>query len=190
VIAAVAAALVLSTSLVDYAADGDVGVLNAARNWSWSHVLATLAFAAGAALAAREARRDWEWRRPAWRVASALFCLLLVDNVTRLHTHTRLWPLFYGPILVGLAVAIWRLARDTNEAGVVAAGLLALFVSVSFHVIGPYVVHALGKGDASWAYQIKASLKESTELAGWMLVVPGLWRLHRGRQAAPLDAHA
>jgi hypothetical protein len=185
-IAAAAGALVIVTSVLDFAADdGHVRIFDAEAQWSWSHMLATGAFAGGAIVSLRQSRREQDpARRRLWLVASVLFCLLLVDNVTRLHTHTKLWPLLYAPILIGLSGAIWRLSRATREAGVVAAGLVALFVSVTFHIVGPWVVHALGRGKGSWAYEIKASLKESTELAGWMLVVPGLWRLHRGRQAA------
>jgi multisubunit Na+/H+ antiporter MnhG subunit len=184
-IAAAAGVLVIVTSVLDFAADGDLRIFDAESQWSWSHVLATAAFAGGAVVALRQSRREEDpTRRHLWLAASVLFCLLLVDNVTRLHTHTKLWPLLYAPILIGLSTAIWRLSRETREAGVVAAGLVALFVSVTFHIVGPWVVHALGRGKGSWAYEIKASLKESTELAGWMLVVPGLWRLHRGRQAA------
>jgi hypothetical protein len=184
VIAAGAAALVLATSLVDFALDGGrVRIFDAEAQWSWSHLLATAAFAGGALMAVRNARAGGA-RRRAWQAIGVLFGLLLLDNVTRFHTHIGFWPALYAPILVGLSAAIWSLARDTREATVIAAGLLALFVSVSFHVAGPYVMHALGRSAGSWPYQIKASLKESTELAGWILVVPGLWRLHRGRQAA------
>jgi hypothetical protein len=184
VIAAGAAALVLATSLVDFALDGGrLRIFDAEAEWSWSHLLATGAFAGGAAIAVRHASEGGPRRRP-WLLLGVLFVILLLDNVTRLHTHIGFWPAVYAPLLVGLSASIWSLARGTREATVVAAGLMALFVSVSFHVAGPYVMHALGRGAGSWPYEIKASLKESTELAGWILVVPGLWRLHRGRQVA------
>jgi hypothetical protein len=184
VIAAGAAMLVLTTSLIDFAADGGrLRLFDAEAEWSWSHLLATAAFAGGAVMAVRHARDRGPHRRP-WQAVSVLFGILLLDNVTRFHTHISFWPALYAPVLIGLAAAIWSLARDTREATVVATGLVALFVSATLHVAGPYVMHALDRSAGSWAYQIKASLKESTELAGWILVVPGLWRLHRGRQTA------
>jgi hypothetical protein len=188
-IAAAAAALVLATTLVDFSADdGRIGILDAAAEWSWSHVIAIAAFAGGAFIAVWAAREPTPYRRE-WRIAAAVFTVLLIDNITRLHTHTGLWPLLYAPLLLGLSAAVWRLARGTREGALVLAGLAALFVSVGFHVLGPSVVHALGWTDQSFAFQVKVGLKEGLELAGWMLVVPGLWRLHRGRQVAAPEPH-
>jgi hypothetical protein len=101
--------------------------------------------------------------------------------VSRLHTHIGFWPVLYAPLLVGLTAAVWRVARGTSEEAVIAAGLLTLFASLAIHVLGPHVVHALGWGVDSWAYQVKVGLKEGTELGGWVLVVPGLLRLPWGR---------
>ena len=189
-LAAVAGALVLATSLVAFALDRrGLRIFDAEGEWSWSHLLSTAAFGAGVVIALFHAREP-EPRGRRWQVVGLLFGVLLVDNVTRLHTHTSLWPAFYAPLLIGLGTTIWRLARDTDEAMVMVGGLAILCLSLTFHVVGPHVVHALGASSGGWAYQIKASLKESTELAGWTLVVPGLWRLPRGRQAVALEAHA
>jgi uncharacterized membrane protein YfbV (UPF0208 family) len=129
---------------------------------------------AGVAGARRGRGRPWAW----WTTAG-LFGVLLLDNVTRLHTHMGAWPVVYIPILAGIAAAAWTLARGSREAPVVAAGLLTLVGSLAVHVLGPHAVHALGGDDGSWAYQVKAGLKEATELAGWVLLVPALWRLAR-----------
>jgi hypothetical protein len=62
---------------------------------------------------------------------------------------------------------------------VVYAGLALLLSSLVIHVLGPDVVHALGWQQGSWAYQIKVALKEGTELAGWVVLVPAVVALAR-----------
>jgi hypothetical protein len=168
-----AAALVLATNLIDFGVDhGHIRLLDASAEWSWSHVVATAAFAAGMLAGVVGARRGL-----AWRAIGALFAVLLIDNVTRLHTHIGHWPALYAPILIGLCVALWSAVRGTEVAVLIVAGLAMLVVSLGIHVVGPHVVHALGWGTDSWAYQVKVGLKEGSELAGWTLVVPALWRL-------------
>jgi hypothetical protein len=182
--AAGACALVLTTNLIDFGADNEhARLFDAAAEWSWSHILATAAFGAGALAGALGARSRTP-RRRAWQAIGALFGVLFVDNVTRLHAHIGVWPAVYAPILIGLSLALWNAARDTDESIVVVAGLATLFTSLGIHVLGPHVVHALGWGTDSWAYQVKVGLKEGTELAGWVLVVPGLWRLLSRRRAS------
>jgi uncharacterized protein YqgC (DUF456 family) len=173
-------ALEMATHLLDYGLDHPrVGLLDSGSEWSWSHIVATVAFAAAALAGVAGARRAGARRRE-WAAVAGLFGFLLLDNVTRLHTHVPAWPVFYTPILLGIFVVVWRLARDTPESVIVVVGLAALLVSLGIHVLGPHVVHALGWGSDTWAYQVKVGLKEGTELAGWVLVVPALWRLERG----------
>jgi hypothetical protein len=183
-VAAGACALVVATNLVDFGADhGHARLFDASAEWSWSHILATVAFGVGALAGALGARSAVPPRR-AWRATGALFGVLFLDNVTRLHTHIGHWPAFYAPLLLGLSVALLAAARDTRESLVVVAGLATLLASLGIHVVGPHVVHALGWGTDSWAYQVKVGLKEGTELAGWVLVVPGLWRLLSSSRAS------
>ncbi len=52
-----------------------------------------------------------------------------------------------------------------------------LLASLAIHVLGPSAVRALGWGPDSWAYQVKVGLKEGSELAGWVLLLPPLARL-------------
>lgn len=177
--AAGAGVAVLVTDLVHLAADHpDLRLFDASAEWSWSHVAASGAMAAAALAGVAGARRG-RGRPGAWWTTAGLFGVLLLDNVTRLHTHVGAWPVIYLPILGGIAAAAWTLARGSREAPVVAAALLTLVASLAVHVLGPSVVHALGQGGGSWAYQVKSGLKEATELAGWVLLVPALWRLAR-----------
>ena len=177
--AAAAAALVLATTthLVDFGVyDLRIAVLNSADEHSYSHWLATLAFAAGALAAGVGARRAAS-HRIAWWSSCVVFGFLFVDTVFRVHDHVGFWPVLYAPLLVGLAVALAVVASGTDQAVVVYAGLGLLFVSLGIHVVGPSVVHALGWAPAGWGYQVKVALKEGSELAGWVLLVPALARL-------------
>jgi hypothetical protein len=180
--AAVAAAgaltLVVLAHLVTVALwERRVRLLDAGYEWSFSHILATLGFASGAvicgigALAGRRHRRWWWW------AACALMAVLLLDNLTRLHENIPRWPLVYGPFLGALCLAVVRVAAETRWAGVVFAGVLLLCCSLAIHVIGPETVHLLGLSSEGWAVHLNLALKEGTELAGWILLVPALARL-------------
>ena len=179
---AVAAAVVViefATHLADFGLDNlRIRLLDSSYEWSYSHLLATAAFVAGALFtgAAAAARVP---RRLAWAVACVLFALLFVDNVTRFHEHIGFWPAIYAPILVGLALSILILVRETDLAGVAYAGLALMLASLVLHAGGrPFVVSVMGWDHEAWGYQIvKVALKEGLELAGWTLLVPTLVRL-------------
>jgi hypothetical protein len=184
VAAAAALALETATHLLDYGAyDLRVRLLDSSAEWSYSHLLGTLAFAIGAVcggVGAAAASR----RRVAWWAICCLFAFLLVDNLTRFHEHVPAWPAIYAPALCALTAAIAIVAADTDLAPFVYAGIALLFGSLAIHVFGPGAVRAFGWSADSWAYQVKVALKEGTELAGWVLLVPALGRLAR-RQLRP-----
>ena len=178
--AAAAAALIVQviTHLLDFALDDlRAPLFDASQEWSWSHLLATAAFATGAAVpmyAALERRGE---QARTWWVLALLFGVLLVDNVTRAHEAVPHWPLFVLPALVGVGISMARLARGTPDFRTVAAALALLTASFAIHVLGHALVHGAGWGPSTWGYQIKVALKEGTELAGWVLLVPVLVRL-------------
>jgi hypothetical protein len=172
-----ALALVLATDLADFAGSGPRhAALDAAAEWSWSHVAAAVAMAAAtAAGVAGTVRLGPHPRR--WTLCAGAFGLLLADGVSRLHTHLPGGALAAAPLVLLAAVSAWGLAAGTVHAGAVAAGLATLAASFAVHVAGPHVVHALGWSEGSWAFELKVGLKEGLELAGWALVVPALWRV-------------
>jgi uncharacterized membrane protein YfbV (UPF0208 family) len=176
---AAALAVEVTTHLVDFGVfDLRINVINSNYEWSYSHVLATLALGVGAISCAWGAVLGQE-ARATRGVASALFALLWLDGVTRVHEHVPVWPAVYAPILISLAASLVAIARGTDRANVVYAGLALLLSSLVIHVLGPDVVHALGWQQGSWAYQIKVALKEGTELAGWVVLVPAVVALAR-----------
>jgi hypothetical protein len=175
----------VTAHLLDYGlADLHVRLLDASSEWSWSHVVATTAFASAAAVAVFAARRRRGEARQ-WWILAALFSVLFADNVARAHEAVPKWPLVVLPALVGVAIGVVRLARDTAVFRVALAGLGLLVTSFVIHVLGHAIVHGAGWGPDTWGYQIKVALKEGTELAGWVLVVPALVRLSLCRPAGP-----
>lgn len=188
---AAAIATLFVTQLVDFRAfDLRYRFLDASYEWSYSHVLATAAFAVGAAVSTVGVARNRS-NPTAWRILAAIFVFLTVDNVTRLHEHVPAWPVFYAPLLVALAAAANLVARRTDWLVTVRAGLVLLGLSLVVHVVGHAVVSAAGWTTGSWPFQCKLALKEGTELAGWLLLVPSLAFLalgpsrSGGREPAP-----
>jgi hypothetical protein len=177
-------AVEMATHLVDFGADDlRIKLLDSAYEWSWSHLVATAAFAAGAVLGLLGARRSAR-RGRAWGAAGVLFALLFVDNVTRLHDHVAGWPALYAPLLGALMVSLVVVAWGSDALGLVVVALALLLASLAIHVLGPHAVRALGWGPDSWAYQVKVGLKEGSELAGWVLLLPPLARLALGPRPA------
>jgi hypothetical protein len=177
-----ALAVEVTTHLVNFGAyDLRIRVLDSSYEWSWSHLAATGAFAAAAVIGSIGAKRVARKRR-AWLVLSALFAVLFVDNVTRFHTHVGVWPLIYAPLFGAVLVAVLAVSRDTELAGTTVAAIALLVASLGIHVFGHQLVRELGWGADSWPYQVKVALKEGTELAGWVLLVPALTSLAFGAE--------
>ena len=76
--AGVVLAVQLATHLVDFGADDlRIKILDSAYKWSWSHLVATAAFATAAVLGLVGAHRSAGHRR-AWRATGGLFAFLFV----------------------------------------------------------------------------------------------------------------
>lgn len=183
--AAIAALTIeIATHLLDFGLwDLRVRLLDSGYEWSWSHVVSTLAGAAGA-LACVRAAVGGPSRRRAWAVTASLLGVLVLDNVTRMHENVPAWPIVYGPILVALGLAIIQAVAGTSAARLAHVALALLAASLVIHVIGPHVVRLFGWDTTSWAYQVKVALKEGTELAGWVLLVPALLAASAERDAS------
>jgi hypothetical protein len=178
--AAASAALVVEVTahLLDFGLDDlRAQLFDASQEWSWSHLVATAAFASGAAVSLFAARQRRDAEQRTWWLLALLFGVLLVDNVTRAHEAVAHWPLIVLPALAGVAISVTRLARGTAAFRTVVAAVALLAASFAIHVLGHALVHDAGWGPETWGYQIKVSLKEGTELAGWVLLAPVLVRL-------------
>jgi hypothetical protein len=166
-------ALVLGSHLLNHGADHGVALLDANDEWSYSHILATAAFGGGTVICWIGARAGGP-RVGSWWVACGLFAFFFLDGVTRLHDQIGAWPAIYAPLLLTLGICVFRVSRGTPSADAVTLALGLLALSVAIHVLGPRATDILGWDEASWGYQVKVGLKEGTELAGWVLLVPWL----------------
>lgn len=181
ILAGLAVTAVLSTHLVDFGADHlSVRLLNANSDRSWSHLLVTAVLVLATSVALVASRRRAQ--RGLWLAAAAALAFLCISETSGLHAEIdkMSWgKLVYIPVLLILAGCLWRLAGAGPARGVIRAGLTLLILSYAIHVLGPHVLQALGLRASNWAYQTKVGLKQGTELAGWLLVLLGVWTLTR-----------
>ena len=178
--AALAMAAVSSTNLIDFGVEHLRNqIFDASSALSWSHHADAAALAVGAVVSLLGAWRSAGQRR-LWAPLATILALLFLSEVSSLHAHVdqlSYGKLLYAPVLMILVMCVWRLATCTDQVIVFRAALATLFVSYVMHSFGPHVVHALGWGTDSWAYQVKVGLKEGTELAGLVLALSALCRL-------------
>jgi hypothetical protein len=133
-------------------------------------LLATVASAA--MLAAKLARNERKHRGRLLVLAAALAVLTLAETL-----HVRdsgAGPVLYVIALPTVAVLLLNVAQDDPARRLMLLGLACLAASLALHELGPPLLRALGWHEASWAYQVKIALKESAELAGWLLVACAL----------------
>ncbi|MGH2887830.1 MAG: hypothetical protein ACRDPA_34895, partial [Solirubrobacteraceae bacterium] len=73
-------------------------------------------------------------------------------------------------------ILVWSLTSNdpTRARNLVRVSLYILAFSFVVHIVGLRIVHALGYAGNSWPYEIKALLKHTAELAGWMLLGTGV----------------
>ena len=198
--AAIAAvAIETTTHLLDFGLwNLRVRLLDSSYEWSYSHLLSTLAGAAAGlvcACAAGGARSQWR----AWAVAAALFGVLVLDNITRVHESVPVWPVVYAPLFAVLSLAVIRAVARTSVARLAHAALGLLGASLAIHMLEPEVLRlfpggatswGVGWGPTGWADQVKVAVKEGTELGGWVLLVPALTKAsaEAPRRSAVADA--
>lgn len=131
--------------------------------------------AAGACMLLLRSRRDGA-ERTRYLVAGVLLAIVVIENRVRFKEHTVHGPAIYVPLLGSLfAALVWaswswpRVARSTLW-----AGLASLVLSLLLHKIAPHVLAHYGYGPGDWPYEVKVSLKESSELCGWILIATSL----------------
>jgi hypothetical protein len=78
------------------------------------------------------------------------------------------------PASAAALALLWTAAPQGSARRVVQEGCVVLVLAFGIHGIGEKIVADLGYGPETWAYQIKAVVKHSGELAGWALVAGGL----------------
>jgi hypothetical protein len=152
-------------------------ILNANSAASWSHIVATASLAAGAVVCITGARRARS-QRATWIATAVVLGLFFIDEVSGLHARIDALnhgKLLYGPVLVVLAVSVWRLTIHTPQALSVRACAVLLAVSYLIHVLEPHnIAHSLGWSTDGWNFQVVVAIKEGTELAGVLLALSAL----------------
>jgi hypothetical protein len=191
IVAAAGLVAVVVTHLVDFGADDlRIRLLNANSDASWSHLVVAATLVAATAVAIAGATQS----RAGWRLCTglaAILAFLSISEITTLHAEIdrMSWgKLVYTPLLLVLCACAWGLPGLGRGRLVLRVGFATLVLSFAIHVFGPHVVHALAFNNGSWAYQIKVALKQGTELAGWLLVLLGLWQVLLSDQRAPRQA--
>jgi hypothetical protein len=187
-VAAIAAATVVATNLVDFELDTPrIALLDANDQTSWSHIATAAALAIGAVIAILTAMRVGQ-RRMLWTAVAGVQGLLFVVEVSAVHVivdRHSYGKLIYLPLLAALVLCLWRLTLGSEQSPLVWAAILVLMLAYVVHLFGARAVEAFGWGDGSWVYQVKVGIKEGAELAGWLLLVFALIRLTRVRSARP-----
>jgi hypothetical protein len=176
---------VLVTDLVDFGAYHlRYVLLNASSPSSWSHHLTPIVIGAGAVASLIGACREPR-QRALWSGAAAVLVFLFVDEVTSLHARVdslSYGKLLYVPALLLIAICTWKVMTRSAHAATLRIALGLLVVAYGVHVFGPPLIHTLGWGTGSWAFQIKVATKEGTELAGLALA---LWAFAAAALSAP-----
>lgn len=168
---AIAAALgQLVTQAIDFGFfDLRIGVLDSDTHASIFGVASLLAMAA-AALAAG-ARAATSAQRGRWLALSAVLLVLLV---IRAGLPDDPWALA-APLAVLFAM-YWHFTADDPPRirNLVRLSLVLLAFSFVVHLVGMRIVTGLGYSYNSWPYEVKAILKHTGELAGWILIAAGV----------------
>jgi hypothetical protein len=92
-------------------------------------------------------------------------------------TYLRIaWPIVYLPLLAGVAVLLFALARSSTGSArrLLAAGLLLLGGAVGLEIAGLALDLIPSLTETDWLYTLQIALEEGAELAGWILLTTGL----------------
>jgi hypothetical protein len=123
-------------------------------------------------------------RRRMFATIGAILAFLFVLRIVQ-PPHVLLLAL---PASAAAFVLLWNAPLPGPARRVVREGCVVLVAAFVVHGIGEKVVAELGYGPETWAYQIKAVVKHSGELAGWALVAGGLVLALPRRASAPRRA--
>jgi hypothetical protein len=195
VLAGVAFGVLLLGHIANHALfDGDYWNLNPGTEgnaWTWASSAAV--FAAGFALLVRTvAVEERRWYYGGLGAALAFFSL---DDAVEIHERVgrwvgtralesapgwlqnRTWLVLYVPILVFVAVALWRESNGTHHARrTLRLGLLLLVAGIATEAFG-VVTKPIDRRGVAWPDILRIGVEEGLELAGWIVVAAGLTAL-------------
>jgi hypothetical protein len=175
-------AVVLDNRISSFDADHEGNLI------AWAGSSAIFAAACSAGLLALVRARD----RLLLGLLAAAVAFLSLDETAALHErigqagvrafglpdddYGRLvWPVVWFPLLAGVVLGLWRLAKRARPAPrqAIRAGLALLVVAVAAELV--WAAFPISGGEIGSAPDALAvSLEEGLELAGWLLVAAGL----------------
>jgi hypothetical protein len=189
---ALAAASVQTTSHLvnEFLLDGEIRNLDADAEFAafaWAGSVAIFAAGLGATLIATVGVGP----RHLFGIG-ALLAFLSLDEVVQVHEQlalelterfdvpdyvgVRLWLVLYGPVLLALALLLWRFAAGLARAArrMLALGLGLLVAAVALEAAGLPTKWLADRG-VEWPDVVRIASEEAAELGGWMLVATALF---------------
>ena len=166
-----AVALAASTAqVVDFGVyDQRIQALNMMTHDSVFGVVSLAALGVAVLAALATAVRDPEQR--VWFASlSGLLALVLALRIAH-PPHVLLVAL---PVSAAALTLLWTAAPAGTARRVLRDGCIVLALAFVVHGVGAAIVSWLGLGPETWGYQLKALVKHSGELAGWLLVAAAL----------------
>ena len=125
--------------------------------------------------------------RGRYLLAGLLLGVVAVENRARIDEQSFHRAVVYGPLFAALLVTLiaisWQWAPAPRWA--VWAGIASLLCSLALHKLAPHVLTHYGYGPGDWPWEVKVSLKESSELFGWALICAALLAV-ASRRSGPL----
>jgi hypothetical protein len=174
--------------------DGDVWNLNPGTEgnaWTWASSAAV--FAAGFAALVRAVALDERRAAFAWLAAALMFFSL--DDAVEIHeemgqavgsrllesapgyAQNRTWLILYVPLLVYVAVTLWRESTGPHPARrTLRLGLWLLVAAVATEAFG-LVTKPIDRRGVAWPDILRVGVEEGIELAGWIVAAAALTAL-------------
>jgi hypothetical protein len=158
------------------------------NTFTWASSVATFAVALTAALHAAAVERQ----RREFSILAAIAVWFSLDDVAIIHerialklgedllglsneTAVRLWLILYLPLLVLVALMLWRIAREAEPLSgrSVRFGLGLLVASIPVELVG-VPTRRLADDGTDVPNDLRVALEEALELGGWILIASGL----------------
>ena len=201
---ALAAAFVQTTSHLvnEFLLDGEVRNLDADAEFAtfaWAGSVAIFAAGLGATLLAAVRREP-----RVLYVVGAVLAFLSLDEIVQVHEQlalelgdglglpdyvgVRLWLVLYGPLLLVIALILWRYALGLVEEvrRTLVRGIGLLVSAVALEAVG-LPTKWLAERDVRWPDELRIAAEEAAELGGWILVATAFFAVLCSPTRAPMQ---
>ena len=173
----------------EFALDGEISNLDADAEFAtfaWAGSVAIFAAGLAVTLLATVERAP-----RLFYLVGAVLAFLSLDEIVQIHERlaleltegfelpdyvgVRLWLVLYGPLLLALALVLWRFAAGLNNTGrqTLVQGLGLLVIAVGLEAVGLPTKWLDDRG-VEWPDVLRIAAEEAAELGGWILVATAL----------------